>query len=374
MARKAGQIVSRGASTWLVRVYFGRDSQTNTRKYHNQTIHGPFREAQRFLNLRLQQRDIGRVSRAAVLTLNQLLDQWLSTVVKARVRMRTFRDYEALLRLNFRPVLGSRLIGTITQIDMQSLYAQMFARGLSARTIEYTNAVVRSAFRQAFRWKMLAEDPCTGVDLPRVRRKEMEALRVEECRRFLGVAEKSEWYSLLALALTTGMRPSEYLALKWSDIDWHRGTASVCRTIQVAGTEWTFDDTKRKRSRRVVKLQNFVLKALQELREKQEGEREGSWSSERELIFVSAAGLPLKQRTVKREFRKLLGLAGIRSVRLYDLRHTAATLAIAAGVSVKVISDQLGHASISFTLERYSHVLPSIQDEAAAKVEQLLVA
>jgi integrase len=92
------------------------------------------------------------------------------------------------------------------------------------------------------------------------------------------------------------------------------------------------------------------------------------------LIFVSASGLPLKQRVVKREFRKLLATAGIRPVRLYDLRHTAATLGIAAGVSVKVISDQLGHASISFTLERYSHVLPSIQDEAAAKVEQLLMA
>ena len=271
-------------------------------------------------------------------------------------------------------MLGSRLIGTITQIDMQSLYAQMFERGLSARTIEYTNAVLQSAFRQAVRWKMLAEDPCTGVDLPRVKRKEMEALSVEECRKFLQVAEKSEWYSLLALALTTGMRPSEYLALKWSDIDWQRGTASVCRTIQVTGSEWAFDDTKRKRSRRIVKLQNFVLEALQELLKKREGEREGNCPTMHELIFVSPTGLPLKQRAVKREFRKLLAIAGIRSVRLYDLRHTAATLAIAAGVSVKVISDQLGHASISFTLERYSHVLPSIQDEAAAKVERLLVA
>jgi integrase len=123
-----------------------------------------------------------------------------------------------------------------------------------------------------------------------------------------------------------------------------------------------------------VKLQNFVLKALQELRENEEGEREGKCSLAHELIFVSPVWAPLKQRAVKREFRKLLAIAGIRSVRLYDLRHTAATLAIAAGVSVKVISDQLGHASISFTLERYSHVLPSIRDEAAAKVERLLVA
>src|ERR1700722_12961983 len=347
MARKAGQIIARGQTTCLVRVYLGRDPQTGTRKYHNQTIHGLFREAQRFLNLKLQQRDNGRVSRAAVMSLNQLLDQWLTTVVKARVRVRTFRDYEALLRLHIRPVLGSRLIGTISQIDLQSLYAQMFERGLSARIIEYTNAVLESAFRQAVRWKMLAEDPCVGVDLPRVKRKEMEALSVEECRRFLDVAAKSEWFPVLALALTTGMRPSEYLALKWTDIDWQRGTASVSRTIQISGAEWTFDDTKRKRSRRVVKLQNFVLKALQGLKQTHESKR--------------------KERVLKREFRRLLAAAGIRPIRLYDLRHTAATLGIAAGVSVKVISDQLGHASISFTLERYSHVLPSIQDEAAAK-------
>ena len=374
MARKAGQIITRGASTWLVRVYLGRDSQARTRKYLNQTIHGPFREAQRCLNLKLQQRDNGRVSRAAVLSLNQLLDQWLATVVKARVRPRTCKDYETLLRLHIRPVLGSRLIGTISQIDVQTLYARMYESGLSARTVEYTNAVLESAFRQGLRWKMLAEDTCVGVDLPRVKRKEMEALSVEECRRFLEVAEKSEWFPVLALALTTGMRPSEYLALKWTDIDWQRGTASVCRTIQVIGSDWTFDDTKRKRSRRIVKLQNFVLKGLQGLKQAQESKRDGSTFLHSELIFVSPSGLPLKQRVVKREFRRLLAAAGIRPVRLYDLRHTAATLGIAAGVSVKVISDQLGHASISFTLERYSHVLPSIQDEAAAKVEKLLMA
>jgi hypothetical protein len=101
MAWKAGQIIARGASTWVVRVYLGRDPQTGTRKYHNQTIHGPFREAQRFLNLKLQQRDNGRVSRAVVVSLNQLLDQWLTTVVKARVRPRTFRDYETLLACTF---------------------------------------------------------------------------------------------------------------------------------------------------------------------------------------------------------------------------------------------------------------------------------
>jgi len=375
MARKQGQIIARGQSTWLVRIYQGRDPQTGTRKYLNQTIHGPLREAQRFLNLKLQQRDKTGSPRAAAISLNQFLDQWLTSVARPKLRARTFHDYETLLRLYIRPVLGTRLIGTIGQMDMQELYAQMFERGLSARTIEYTNAVLESAFRQAVRWRMLAEDPCAGVDLPRVKRKEMDALCVEECRQFLAVAAaESEWFALFALALTTGMRPSEYLALKWSDIGWQRGTASVSRTIQVSRSAWTFDDTKRKRSRRIVKLQNFVLEALRGLQNKQGIGVEGNCCSAHKLIFVTQAGMPPTQRVVKREFRRLLAKAGIRPVRLYDLRHTAATLGIAAGVSVKVISDLLGHASISFTLERYSHVLPSIQDEAAAKVEKLLVA
>jgi integrase len=171
-------------------------------------------------------------------------------------------------------------------------------------------------------------------------------------------------YGLFALAMTTGMRPSEYLALKWSDIDWHRGTVSVCRTVQTSSAAWAFYDTKRKRSRRVVKLQNFVLEALDHLG--------GQHETAHDLVF-HRGGHPLRQGKVKVEFRRLLAAAGIRSIRLYDLRHTAATLAVAAGVSVKVISDQLGHANISFTLERYSHVLPSIQDEAAAKVERMLM-
>jgi hypothetical protein len=167
MARKSGQIIARGKNTWLVRIYHGRDPQTGTRKYHNQTIHGCLHEAQRFLYLKLQQRDQSRAPRVAAISLNQYLDQWLPTVAKPRLREKTFHDYESLLRLYIRPVLGMRLIGTISQMDIQRLYAQMFEQALSARTIEYTNAVLESAFRQAVRWRMLAEDPRDAVAIIR---------------------------------------------------------------------------------------------------------------------------------------------------------------------------------------------------------------
>jgi integrase len=143
-----------------------------------------------------------------------------------------------------------------------------------------------------------------------MKRREMEALSVEECRRFLAVARESHWFGLFALALTTGMRPSEYLALKWSDIDWQCGTASVCRTIQLSGSTWRFDDTKRKRSRRIIKLQGFVLEALENVRHAQVSAKEGEPKAEHDLIFRSCTGLPLKQMTVKRQFRRLLEAVG----------------------------------------------------------------
>src|SRR6185312_4364237 len=134
MARKAGQLISRGPRTWLVRVSLGRDPETGTRKYHNKTIRGPFREAQNYLNAKLQERDIGSLPRAAAVRLDLYLDQWLATAAKPRLRPKSYADYEALLRLHIRPVLGTKPLGAIAQLDIQSVYARMFERGLSPRT------------------------------------------------------------------------------------------------------------------------------------------------------------------------------------------------------------------------------------------------
>lgn len=164
VARKAGQLISPGPRTWLVRVSLGRDPESGSRKYHKKTIRGSFHEAQTYLSAKLQERDIGRLPRAAAIRLDQYLDQWLATAAKPRLRPKGYTDYEALSRLHIRPSLGPKSLGAITQFDIQSVYAQMFERGLSPRTIEYTNAVLQSALS-------LAEDPCVGVDVPRLKRR-----------------------------------------------------------------------------------------------------------------------------------------------------------------------------------------------------------
>jgi len=169
------------------------------------------------------------------------------------------------------------------------------------------------------------------------------------------------------------MRPSEYLALCWRDVDWDRGTISVVRTLHRNEGQWTFEDTKRVRSRRVVKLQMWVLDLLRKLRNRAD-QAAVCASASPDLIFTTAHGEPINEKyLVKKHFKPLLRESGLPNIRLYDLRHTAATLALALGVSPKVVSEQLGHTSAAFTLDVYSHVLPHMQDDAAAKVEAALM-
>ena len=201
----------------------------------------------------------------------------------------------------------------------------------------------------------------------------MSVLTTEQARSFLRTASHSPQACLFAVALTTGMRPSEYLALCWRDIDWDRGTISVVRTLHKNEGQWIFADTKRVRSRRVVKLQVWVLDLLRKLKRRTDEVGPTCDSVFADLIFTTARGEPINEEyLVKKHFKPLLREAGLPNIRLYDLRHTSATLALSVGVAPKVVSEQLGHASAAFTLDTYSHVLPHMQEEAAAKMEAAL--
>lgn len=194
---------------------------------------------------------------------------------------------------------------------------------------------------------------------------------VHQEKQFIAAISGHKYEVLFALAVTTGMRPNEYLALTWSDFNLECGTVSVSKTLEWQERGWRFEDTKRGRSRRMVKLQNWVIALLRRLEEK----ARAAGAKSGDLVFTSHFGGPIREvKFVVRHFKPLLESAGLPNIRLYDLRHSAATLALVAGVSPKVVSEQLGHASAAFTLEVYSHVLPHMQDAAAMKVEALLMA
>lgn len=325
----AGQIISRGKRTWLVRIYLGRD-ENGKRKYLNKTIHGTKKEAQAWLSATLRDRDLGVAVRPAQQTLNEYLDRWLESAAKARVRPKTFAGYQDVLRRYVRPELGGRPLSKITPVEIQALYNRLSESGLSPRTIQYTNMILKQAYKQAIQWRLLAFNPCDGVSLPRQVRHEMKVLSPDQARRFLAVARQDRYGPLFELALTTGLRPSEYAALKWSDLDLERGVVSINRSIEfLPGGGWRFAENKTNRSRRTVKLLPSVVRALAEHRVRQEAEREaaGERWADHGLVFTNETGGPLDRHNLaRRNLRRILEAAGLPRIRLYDLRHTAATL------------------------------------------------
>jgi integrase len=373
----AGQLIPRGEKIWLVRIFLGRDSQTGKRKYHNKTIRGNKKDAQKYLNGTLRELDLGTFVEPSSITLDEYLNTWLETSAKKRVRERTYVDYQYVLNRYVRPDLGNKKLSDLRPLDIQLLYSNIQQRGLSARIVHYAHALLSSSLKQAVRWGLLSRNPATLVDLPKQNRKEMKALSPEEAARFIEAAAKDRWGVLFVFALATGMRPEEYLGIQWKDVDLEQGLAIVQRTVVWrAGGGWYFSEPKTSSSRRNIPIPKSVLIALREHRRSQVEERlkAGPKYQNNDFVFATSEGTPLMRANItNRHFKPILKSAGLpESFRLYDLRHSCATLLLAANENPKVVSERLGHASISITLDIYSHVLPSMQQAATDKLEAML--
>jgi integrase len=373
--RKRGQVITKGKNNHLVRVFLGTNAD-GRRRYHNKVIRGTKKEALQYQTSVLSDLDRGTFIEPSKETLNEYLDRWLNTSAAPRLRERTLRDYRSLLARYVRPVLGHKMLPAVMPLDIQDLYTSMLESGLSPRTIRYTHAVLSSALKQAVKWQLLPRNAAEYVDLPRQKRTEMYAMSKDEVASFLATAKEDRWGTLFLLAVTTGMRPGEYMGLQWKDVNLDEGMIHVNKSLVRNKSEWRFDEPKTAKSRRTVKLAPTVVKSLRAHRSKQAAERlrAGIRYQDYDLVFATDTGQPLESRNlIKRHFKPVLKQAGLReTIRLYDLRHTCATLLLAAGEHPKIVSEMLGHASIQLALDTYSHVLPDMQQGAVAKLEDML--
>jgi integrase len=388
-----GQIVKRGERIFVVRIFMGRDGN-GKRRYINKTIKGTKKDAETYLSKTLAAISTGTFVEPSPLTVGEYLDKWLETVARPRLRARTYEYYAEMLDRYVRSALGKKRLSDLRPLDIQALYTHMtapklkkgdepqpsvtYGLGLSARTVRYCHIVLSSALKQAVKWLMLTQNPASLVGLPKPARKEMQALAPEEAARFLQAASEDRWSALFALALATGMRPEEYLALQWKDVDLEKGVVTVQRALawHRKGGGFEFTAPKTAHSRRSIPLPSSVVKALSSHKRRQAEERlkAGADYQNYDLVFAAYEGTPIMIRNlVRRHFKPTLTRAKLpASLRLYDLRHTCATLLLSAGENPKVVSERLGHAGVALTLDVYSHVLPTMQEAASEKLEAML--
>lgn len=370
----AGQIVKRGEGTWVVRIFLGRDG--GRRRYMNRTVHGTRKDAERVRTALMRERDLGTLAEPCRLSLNDYLDQWLEKSAKPRVRERTFTDYSELLERYIRKPLGGRQLHRITPLDIQGVYAGMLAKGLSARTVRYAHAVLRSALSQAVKWQMIPTNPAQAVDLPRQERRERVVLSAEQAAAFLDHVRGSKYSIAFELALASGMRPEEYLGLKWRDVNAKAGTITVRQVLSYKQKPWKLTEPKTSKSRRTIPLPASTVAALEKHRVAQARARLAYKGTYHDHGFVVCKdnGAPLKSDTLARKYLRpaLEALGFDPRVTLYSLRHCHATMLLEAGENIKVISERLGHSGVGITMDIYCQSLPTMQEAAAGRLESIL--
>lgn len=365
-----GSIQKRGAGTWRIR--FTLSKSDGKRKYYSETFKGKKAEAEERLSRLLSDYHAGQLTDNSKLTIIDFLKQWLNGSLKGSVSRRTFSDYSALISRYIESAIGNRLLVKLSPAEVQELYNQMRLRNLSPRTIRYTHNVLCKALNQATRWGLVYRNVALLAELPKQESKEQQFLQPKQAQAFLRAAKSDRYAALWQLAIDTGMRPEEYLALRWGDIQ--NGVVSIQRVLCVnrSGGGYYFDKPKTKQSRRSIPLTATTLSALNShrLRQAKEKSKTKLWE-ESELIFTNSIGRPvLMSNLTRRHFKPLLKKANLpESIRLYDLRHTCATLLLSANVHPKVVQERLGHSTIKLTLDTYSHVLPGMQEAASLALQ-----
>ncbi len=316
------------------------------------------------------------------------LEQWVSEtwlpVTKSRVKPSTWDSYRRNLELHVLPVLGHRPLQQITAAVLDRLYADLLERGnhrqkggLSPKTVRYIHATVHKALADAVDAELLARNPAERAKPPRPRASATTSLRFwepEELARFLEHVAGSRLAALWQLLAMTGMRRGEVLGLRWPDIDFNNARLSVRHTLISIGYAIQ-DSTPKTHQARVIDLDHNTLNKLRSHRLRQDAEKDewGASYRDRDFVFAREDGSPIHPDSLTQLFEREIARAGLRRIRLHDLRHTHATIALQAGVPVKVISERLGHESPAFTMKQYAHVIPGMQAEAAQQIAEVVL-
>jgi integrase len=323
-----------------------------------------------------QAKDQGTLITAEDQMLGEFLTSWLQEVAIHRVRTRTYIRYRELITLHVLPGLGKIKLQKLSARHLQGLYNQKLEAGYSPQTVKHVHRVLHCALKDALRWELVARNVCENVDAPRVPKKEMKILTAEQAQHLLVVAQEDPLEALYVLALTTGMRQGELLGLKWEDLDLVQGTVQIRRTItRLRGEGFVTTEPKTAKSRRKVHLAQLAIEALRRHRVRQNEARlaAGPAWDDQGWVFCNTVGRPIEVgNLIHRSFRPLLAKAGLPTIRFHDLRHSVASLLLLLEVHAKVVQEILGHSQIGLTLDTYSHVLPSLQEEAVQRLNALL--
>jgi integrase len=343
------------------------------------------REAHRALTKLLGELDGGNyVSPDLKTTLTEYVEEtWLPSLVVRNRRPSTLESYRRNLEVHVLPRLGHRPLARVTTADLDRLYADLLVgasgrRALAPRSVRYIHTIMYGVFGHAVQKGHLAVNPCMRADAPdpkACRSRTMKTWTADDLRRFLVSLDGDRFRAPLLLLATTGMRRGEALGLKWGDLRLDQGELDIVRSLGLVDNRIVLGLPKTERGRRIVSLDPATVSALRQHRAEQLQERllVGPGYLDQDWVFAMPDGRPVHPGRFTRIFDRRASAAELPRIRLHDLRHTWATLAMRAGINPKVVQERIGHASVAITLDLYTHVDRETHAAAAAAVSGLFL-
>lgn len=370
-----GHIVKRGKDSYSIKVSLGFDATVGKYKYQWVTVKGTKADAEKRRTELLHQLDTGSYMKPGKTTLKEYLELWLRDYAKANLSARGYERYESVSRVHLIPALGAIPLTLLKPEHLQKLYTRQLDAGLSARTVRYTHVIAHKALATAVKWGMVARNIADATSPPKLQRTDIQTWDESELTQFLEIARSTQYYALFYLALFTGMRRSELLALRWCDIDFILSQVNVSRGLHhLRDGSYVFTQPKSASSVRSIALSPSALMVLDNHHTTKliEAGMLGMKLKDSDLVFCHLDGMPLRPNTISRAWQTTAKRAGIKVIRFHDARHTHASLMLKQGIHPKIVQERLGHASIQITLDIYSHVAPGLQQAAANRFDEVL--
>jgi integrase len=339
---------------------------------------------------------VGNLPGAGGLTVGQLLDRWLESS-KASTETRTFEERQRLVKNHLRPRMGGLKLEKVNALHVESFYADMARDGVGATTIRHAANVLGVAFSHACNLKLIPFNPAAAIKKPKAPKRHMLFLTPEQVKILLEAAKGRPCYPLVVLALATGCRQGELLALTWEDIDLANGTLTVRRSLAQTDEGFQVKEPKTAASRRTISLPGFAVSMLTEhkaaalraglLNAPVFSTRDGNWLLKRNVLRalravvrrastppgkINKGGRPKKGAAPRSKAPfEMLSLIPAK-LRFHDLRHTVASILLSQGQSVRAVSQRLGHSNPALTLRVYAHCMPSDDPQLAAALNKML--
>ena len=364
--------VQRKGSVWSFVVDLGPDPATGRRRQARRSGFATKKEAEVALRAVAIASDTGTAVARTRVTLSTFLTEWLESI-RPRIRETTWVSYEMAANRISRQI-GAVPLQALTPLQVESLYATLLVgggaggRALAPKTVRNCHIVLRRALAEAERLGLVSRNPAAAARAVTAPRAEQRTWSSEELQSFFGALAAERLSMAFVLLATTGMRRGEVLGLRWEDVDFDGRALSIVQTLTTVRGEKHFGPPKTGKSRRRVSIDAVTLDALKAHRKAQREQRMAAadvWLNDGDLVFTDEQGAPVHPNNFSQAFDRIVRTAELQRIRLHDLRHSYATLALKAGVHPKIVSERLGHSTIAITLDLYSHVAQGLDADAA---------